>query len=165
MLDVGGGSGVTSIALARRNPHLRSCVLDIAHVCAVAQRNIDAARLGSRVTTRAGDIRDPLPPGHDVVMFCDVGVLPARRLRQAFHALPPGGLVVLADRYFSEDGTEPLDRLVHQLLHTSFPAATHREMAGAQRSCGFVKVVARNVYRDVWFLTGVKSRTGAGPPG
>ncbi len=77
---------MTSIALARRNPHLCSCVLDFAHVCAVAQRNIDAARLGSRVTTRAGDIRKSLPRGHDVVMFCDAGVLPVRRLRQAFRA-------------------------------------------------------------------------------
>lgn len=29
VLDVGGGSGVMSIALAKRNPHLKACILDI----------------------------------------------------------------------------------------------------------------------------------------
>jgi len=40
VLDVGGGSGVMSIALAKQNPHLRATILDVAPVCGVAARNI-----------------------------------------------------------------------------------------------------------------------------
>ena len=46
VLDVGGGSGVMSIALAKRNPHLAACVLDIAPVCEIAARNVRRAGPG-----------------------------------------------------------------------------------------------------------------------
>jgi hypothetical protein len=40
VLDVGGGSGVMSMALARKNPHIRATVLDIEPVCRVARKII-----------------------------------------------------------------------------------------------------------------------------
>jgi len=61
VLDVGGGSGVMSIALVNKNPHLTACILDIAPVCEIAARNVKRARLSRRVRTLAGDIRQSLP--------------------------------------------------------------------------------------------------------
>jgi len=157
VLDVGGGSGVMSIALAKKNSHLRACVLDIAAVCRVAARNITRAGLTGRIRTLPGDIRHRLPLGYDVIMFCDVGPVSKQLLRNAFRSLPTGGLVVVVDRYLSEDGTKPLDRVVEHFVGSSFGLATRADMVDAVRSCGFHAVKARNVYRDVWFITGTKA--------
>ncbi|NIM90934.1 MAG: methyltransferase, partial [Candidatus Aminicenantes bacterium] len=49
ILDVGGGSGVMSIALAKANPNLRACILDIELVCQIARENIRNAGLSHRI--------------------------------------------------------------------------------------------------------------------
>ncbi len=156
VLDVAGGSGVMSIALAKKNPHLRACILDIAAVCAIAAGNIMRAKLSGRIRTLAGDIHRALPTGYDVIMFCDIGPLSKRLLTNAYRSLPANGLVVAMDRYLSEDGTGPLDRLVEHFVGSSFGLATWRDMVEALRSSGFRQVKAKNVYRDVWFITGTK---------
>lgn len=156
LLDVGGGSGVMSIALARKNPRLHACVLDLATVCDIAARNIRRAGLSRRIRTLPGDIRHRLPTGYDAIMFCDIGSLSKQLLRNAYKSLPPGGLVVAADRYLSNDGTEPLDRLVAQFVSSSFGQATRSDMVAVLRSCGFRAVKASNVHRDLWLVTGTK---------
>jgi predicted O-methyltransferase YrrM len=156
VLDVGGGSGVMSIALANKNPHLRACILDIAPVCQIAARNVKRAGLSRRIRTRAGDIRQTLPAGYDVIIFCDVGAVSAQLLRNAYQRLPANGLLVLADRYLADDGTKPLERLAAHFVGSSFGLATRRDMVQAVKSCGFQAVKARKIYEDVWFITGVK---------
>jgi len=156
VLDVGGGSGVMSIALAEKNPHLRACVLDIAPVCQIAAANIRRARLSRRISTRVGDIRQQLPAGFDVIMFCDIGAVSKRLLENSYDRLPENGLLVLVDRYLSKDGTRPLARLIAQFVGFTFPLATWADMVHALKSCGFRLVKARNVYRDVWVITGTK---------
>lgn len=156
VLDVGGGSGVMSIALARRNPHIRACILDIAPVCQVAAANIRKAGLSRRISTCPGDLREPWPSGYDVVLICDIGQISSQMLSKAFKALPPKGMIVLVDRYLSDDRTRPLDRLLDFFVSSSFPLATGKEMAEALKSVGFDRVKARDVYEDLWFVTGVK---------
>ena len=109
VLDVGGGSGVMSIALAKRNPHLAACVLDIAPVCRIAARNARRAGLSRRVRTQAGDIRPPL------------------------------------------------HRPVEHFTGSSFGLATRRDIVETVKAAGFHSVRARNVYREVWYITGVKA--------
>jgi protein-L-isoaspartate O-methyltransferase len=156
VLDVGGGSGVMSIALARKNPHLRACILDIPAVCEVAAGNIRRAGVSGRIRTPVGDMRQSLPTGYDVILFCDVGVVSKGLLSNAYKSLPENGLIVVVDRYLSADGTKPLDRLVEHFVGSTFGLATWKDMVQAVKSCGFRAVHARNVYRDVWFVTGMK---------
>jgi len=156
VLDVGGGSGVMSIALANKNPHLNACILDIAPVCEIAARNVKRARLSRRIHTLAGDIRQSLPRGFDVVMFCDIGAASMQHLKNAYQCLPAKGLLVLADRYLTDDGTQPLDRLVEYFAGSSFGLATRGDMVQAVKSCGFQAVRARKAYRDMWCITGTK---------
>lgn len=158
VLDAAGGSGVMSIALAKKNPHLRACILDIAPVCRIAAGNIRRAGMSRRVATLPGDIRHRLPAGFDVIMFCDIGPVSKQLLENAYKSLPANGLIVLVDRYLSKDGTQPLDRLVSQFVGSSFPQAKWADMAEVVKSCGFRTVKARNVYRDVWFITGIKPK-------
>jgi predicted O-methyltransferase YrrM len=165
VLDVGGGSGVMSIALAKKNPHLHAAILDIAPVCEIAAGNIRRAGLSRRVRALAGDIRHRLPAGYDVMMFCDIGPVSKQILINAYKSLPANGLIVIVDRYLSRDGTQPLDRLVAQFVGSSFPQATWADMVEAVKSCGFRAIKASNVYRDLWFITAIKPAPARGRAG
>jgi predicted O-methyltransferase YrrM len=135
---------------------LTACILDIAPVCEIAARNVKRARLSRRVRTLAGDIRQSLPRGFDVVLFCDIGAVSMHHLRNAYRSLPAHGLVVLADRYLTDDGTKPLDRLVEHFVGSSFGLATRGDMVQA--------VKARRIYRDLWCVTGTKPDRQVGVP-
>jgi len=156
LLDIGGGSGVMSITLAKKNPLLRATILDIAPVCKVAAGSIRRAGLAKRVRTLVGNFHQRLPEGYDVIMMCDIGPISQRLLRRAYRNLPPGGMLVLVDRYLSEDGTQPLDRLVEYFAGSSFGVATWKDMVEAVEGSGFQQVKAESVYRDVWYITAVK---------
>ena len=157
LLDVAGGSGVMSIALARKNPHLQACILDIAPVCRIAARNVHSAKLSRQIGTRAGDIHHGFPTGYDVIMFCDIGPVSTELLRNAYDKLPWHGLVVLVDRYLSDDGSNPLDRLAEHFVGSGFGLATRKQMVEALTSCGFRKIKSKKVYQDVWVITGVRT--------
>jgi len=162
LLDVGGGSGVMSIALAKRNPNLCACVLDLATVCRIAARNIRRAGLSRRIRTLPGDFRHRFPSGYDVILFCDIGVVSKPLLQNAYQSLPAGGLVAAVDHYLSEDRTRPLDRLASKFVGYSFPQATRSDMVAELRSCSFESVTARKLHRDVWLISGNKPTSAVG---
>ena len=91
------------------------------------------------------------------MMFCDIGPVEERLLKNAHSGLPAGGLVVAVDRYLSDDRTKPLDRLVGSFVGASVQLATRSDMVARVRFCGFQAVKARNVCGDVWCITGTKS--------
>ena len=61
LLDAGGGSGSLSIGVASQNSDIHCVVLDVAPVCAIADRHIAEYGLSHRIETRVGDMFDPMP--------------------------------------------------------------------------------------------------------
>jgi len=159
VLDVGGGSGVMSIALVKNNPHLRACILDIEPVCQIARQNIKKAGLSRRISTISGDMRKELPSGYDVVVCCDIGPISKHLLRMAYQRLPYDGLIALVDRFLSEDMTEPLDRIMNNLAGSSFGMETKGEMVEMLSTCGFKNIESHKFYKHVWVITGRKTKT------
>jgi SAM-dependent methyltransferase len=112
LLDVGGGSGALSIALARAWPALHCSVWELPTVCEVALEYTEAAGLSERVRPLPGDfLRDPFPGPQDVVLFSQIlhdwGPPRCRELvRAAFEALVPGGRVLVHEKLTGE--REPL---------------------------------------------------------
>ena len=114
ILDVAGGSGSLSMAIAANHPGIRSTIMDLGPVSEIAASNVEEYGLSDRVSTVAGDMfNDPWPTGHDAVLFGNIfhdwDVESCGRLAQsAYDALPPGGTVLLHEILLDEDKSGPL---------------------------------------------------------
>jgi SAM-dependent methyltransferase len=116
LLDVGGGTGIYSIACLEKNPRLRAIVWDRPEVLKIAFEMAIQYGVGDRLQLRAGDMFvDPVPTGADVVLLSnilhdwDVGECQALLARCAA-ALPPGGRLLVHDVYLNDalDGPLPI---------------------------------------------------------
>lgn len=73
LVDVGGGTGIYSIAFLQRYPRLRAVVVDRPEVLKVAREIADAYGVADRLDLQAGDMfRDPLPSEADVVLLSNI---------------------------------------------------------------------------------------------
>ena len=107
ILDLGAGTGVTSLAVLARHPAASLCLVDEnAEMLAVAKTQIPADRLG---TVEVGDLRDDLPRGPIdlVVSALAVHHLDSAEKRALFDRvrdrLRPAGRFVLADVVVPDD--------------------------------------------------------------
>jgi len=113
LLDVGGGSGCFSIALAQRNPQLRCTIMDLAAMCHWAQKYIDTAGIGDRVDTRSVDMfREAWPHGYDAIFFSNVFhdwsfETCVQLAASAYAALPGNGRIYLHEMLLDDSGTAP----------------------------------------------------------
>jgi SAM-dependent methyltransferase len=112
LVDLGGGSGVVSLALLRRYPDLSAVVLDTAHVC-VAGREIAAENsMGDRIRYQPIDLlEDDLPTGFDAALECDVGLHSEGFLRQVRASLNQGGRLIIVDKFAPAEGVAPPSRV------------------------------------------------------
>ena len=112
LMDLGGGSGVVSLALLARHPHLTSTIVDIENVC-IAGREIAAEHsMTDRLTYYAADfVRDELPVGYDMVLQCDVGVYSEALCHKLWTSLNQGGRLVIVDHFAPADNTVSPARL------------------------------------------------------
>ncbi len=116
LLDVGGGTGLYSIAWLQRHPGLRAVVWDRAEVLKVAAEMAAAHGVADRLECRAGDMfQDPVPAAPDVVLLSNVlhdwDVPECRALvRRCAAALPPSGRLLIHDVFLNDalDGPLPI---------------------------------------------------------
>jgi SAM-dependent methyltransferase len=107
LMDLGGGSGVVSLALARRWPELHATVVDVATVCAAGREVAAEESLTDRVSYRpANFLADPLPGGFDAIIECDVAIYSVGLFRKVREALAPDGRFFVVDA-FAVDPNEP----------------------------------------------------------
>ena len=95
LLDVGGGTGIYSLASVAANPDLRAVVWDRAEVLKVAREFAESRGLADRVELRPGDMfADPVPAGCDVCCSptsCTTGTSPSAGRWSAAAPGPAGG--------------------------------------------------------------------------
>lgn len=116
LLDVGGGTGIYSIALLQKYPHLRAIVLDHAEVLKVASEMAESYGVADRLELREGDMfTDPLPTDCEVILLSNIlhdwDVPQCRQLvDRCAEALPPTGRVVIHDVFLNDalDGPLPI---------------------------------------------------------
>jgi predicted O-methyltransferase YrrM len=109
LMDLGGGSGVVSLALLRRYPHLTSTVVDVENVCVAGREIAVEHSLADRITYHAADfVHDELPGGYDMVLHCDVGVYSEALFHKLWAVLNQGGCLVTVNHFApAEDVVSP----------------------------------------------------------
>jgi predicted TPR repeat methyltransferase len=108
LMDLGGGSGVMSLALLRRQAQLEAVVVDIPNVCAAGREIAEEYSMTKRFTYHEADfLQDELPTGFDLVLECDVGPYSEALFRKVRAALNPGGRLVVIDHFVSDSDVAP----------------------------------------------------------
>lgn len=155
VLDLGGGSGVMSIALARKFRHLEVCIVDIEPVVRVTAKILRREKLSRRIKVVAGDMTRSIPEGFDVIMLCDTDNSTAI-LDMIWQSLPKGGMLVLAEEFSNESLTDPFYRLMWQLRSGDFWLMTAKQAVSRVRECGFKKATHKRIHPQMSVITAHK---------
>ncbi len=156
LLDVGGGPGTYSAAIIDQTPGLTSTVLDVPGVLAVTSELIAASGHADRITLLPGNyLTTDFGRGYDLALLSGMmhRETPANcqlLLRKAFAALEPGGLVIVSDVFFDDDGKRTPPFAVYFALNmmlTSAEGSAHArtEMARWMGDAGFTDVQTREL--------------------
>ncbi|MCE9603615.1 MAG: methyltransferase domain-containing protein [Planctomycetia bacterium] len=174
LLDLGGGTGIYSIALVQKNPELKAIVFDRPEVLKVAAEMTAAYGVNERVELVPGDMfADPLPTGCDVVLLSNIlhdWDLPecTTLLARAADALPPaeqgagqgaGGRIVIHDVFLNDalDGPLPIALYSAALFTlTEGRAYSANEYRAMLRSIGFTAGEVEPTAIHCGLLTGTR---------
>jgi predicted O-methyltransferase YrrM len=114
LLDIGGGTGLYSIAFLQRYSNLRAIIFDRPAVLKVAEEFATEHGVADRLQCIAGDMfADPLPNDCDCTLLSNVlhdwDVPQCRQLVQkSAAALPSGGRLLIHDAFLNDDHSGPL---------------------------------------------------------
>jgi alkyl hydroperoxide reductase subunit AhpC/ubiquinone/menaquinone biosynthesis C-methylase UbiE len=120
LCDVGGATGLLSIEVAKRHPHLNCISFDLPPVESIAKKHIAAAGLSERIRTASGDFfKDPLPKADLITMGMILHDWNLERkmhlIRSAYQALPPGGALVAIEALIDDARRENTQGLLMSL--------------------------------------------------
>lgn len=117
LMDLGGGSGVVSFALLRKQPELSSVVVDVETVCKVGREIASENGFEKRISYVAADfLQVDLPTDFDMVILCDSGPCSETLLRKIHDALNPNGRLVIVSQFASNQNNAPPSHLVWAFL-------------------------------------------------
>lgn len=113
ILDVGGGSGVYSMAFVKADKNVTAVVFDLPNVIPITKKYIRKEKLASRIKTAAGDYSgDKLPVGFDMVFLSAIVHSNSFRenmklIKKCASSLNPGGRVIIKDQVMDESRIKP----------------------------------------------------------
>ncbi|HEY1378428.1 MAG TPA: methyltransferase [Gemmataceae bacterium] len=147
VLDLAAGSGVWSIALAKRSPRVRVTAVDWPGVLPATQRTAERQGVADRFRFVAGDLLAvDFGTGYQVATLGHIlhseGEARSRQLlAKVFAALAPGGTVAIAEWLVDADRTGPpmgLIFAVNMLVNTDAgDTFSFQELAGWLKAAGF----------------------------
>jgi hypothetical protein len=155
LLDVAGGSGGFSIALAQRYPEIRCSVADLPVVCEITRTYIAEYGVGDRVdATPLNMFFQPWPTGYDAVFMSCVlhdWALEQRLelIRRSFEALPVGGRIYVHEMLVSDAADGPFGPAMFSLgmrIGTLGKQFSAPELRQALEGAGFGEIVVQNTH-------------------
>jgi acetylserotonin N-methyltransferase len=155
LLDVAGGAGTFSIAVALTHPGCRCTVAELPVVCEVTQRYIRRFGVEDRVdTTPLNMFFEPWPTGYDAVLLSNVlhdwgAAHRAQLLQHAFDALPSGGRLYVNEMLMSDTADAPWGPVLFNLnmrIGTAGKQFTAPELRHDLEGAGFTGVTFQNTY-------------------
>ena len=150
VLDLGGGSGIYSIAIAQASPEVKCEILDLPEVVPLTIDYVNQAGVQTQVAVRPGNmLLDDFGSGYDIVMLnaiCHMFSEEQNReiFRRARRALAPGGRLVVQDFILNSEKTGPLHAVLfalNMLVGTEAGASySEPEYIGWMKDAGFTDV-------------------------
>jgi SAM-dependent methyltransferase len=160
LLDLAGGPGSYSIALARRYPKLSGLLVD--QSVSVAQSLIKSHSLQNRLTVRAGDVFSAeLGSDYDAALvgnlLHDFNERDNRRLlSRVRQALKPGGKLFVVEFFLNDSLTKPAEASVFSLVMYKFTSGGRsygwKEVEGWLKGLGFGRFRRRPVRGSIGTL-------------
>jgi len=155
ILDLGGGSGVYSIAFAKACPDVHCEILDIPEVVPLTAEYVRQAGVSAQVSLRTGDmLEDDFGSGYDIIMLnaiCHMFSEEQNRdiFRRAHQALAPNGRLVVQDFILNADKTGPQHAALfslNMLVNTDAGASySEFEYTHWMKAAGFIEVCRINL--------------------
>jgi len=149
VLDVGGGDGTFLSAVAMRAPRLTLRLFDLPAVAERAKQRLEAEGHGVRTEVFGGDFRaNELPTGADLITLIRVAYdhddeTVLALLRAVRRALPPDGVLLLAEPMSGTVGAEPIGDAYfgfYLLAMGSGRSRTQAELTAMLNASGFSRV-------------------------
>jgi len=155
ILDLGGGSGVYSIAFAKACPDVHCEILDIPEVVPLTAEYVSQAGVSSQVSLRPGDmLQDDFGSGYDIIMLnaiCHMFSEEQNRdiFRRAHEALAPNGRLLVQDFILNSEKTGPQHAALfslNMLVNTDAGASySESEYTHWMKAAGFTDVCRINL--------------------
>ena len=151
LMDVGCGSGVYGIEIAKAHPRLEVTLLDLKEMCAEADKFVGEAGLTGRVSTAPVNMfEQDWPTGREAHFFANVfhdwsEETNALLAQKSFDSLPSGGRIFLSEVLMDDDGTGPWPAAAFSLMMlvgTLGKQYTLPELREILESAGFTQVQA-----------------------
>ncbi|MES2623775.1 MAG: methyltransferase [Pseudomonadota bacterium] len=155
VLDVGGGSGCFSIALARRYPTISCTIMELPTICTLAQQYVADAGVDAQIDTVTVDMfRQDWPKGYDAHFFSNIfhdwSIETCVELaKKSYAALAPGGCILLHEMLLDDNGTEPGPAVAFSLLMamgTKGQQFTFAQLAEILQAAGFIDITWQQSY-------------------
>ena len=157
LMDLGGGSGVVSMALLRKHPALRATVVDMENVC-LAGREIAAEQgLADRIRYHPAEfVHDEFPAGFDLILKCDVSVFGVWLYKKLWRALKPGGRLVFVEHLSVSETSAPPTRVAWTFLDSlenpDFRIPTLAEVQSMLVEAGFEVLPGQHTFGSGWVV-------------
>jgi len=151
LLDLGGGAGAYSIALAGRWPALRPVIFELPVPARVARQQAKAAGLADRIGVKSGDfMKDDLGRGlYDAAFISNiVHIYSADKnmeiIRKVHRSLRSGGMIILKDMFVDKGREGPFYPLIFALTMLMFTdegdTYTFSDVTRWLREAGFARI-------------------------
>ena len=164
LLDVAGGGGSFSIALALRYPNLRCTIADLPNVVANTDAFIERYGCQDRVDTHAFNMfEDAWPSGYDAIFFSNIYHDWDAKRRQdltdrAFASLPGRGRILIHEMLLNDAADGPLTAALFSvmMLNTRGKQFTFHELQALLEQAGFSNVNVTPTYGYYSLVSGTK---------
>jgi SAM-dependent methyltransferase len=157
LMDLGGGSGVMSLALLRSYPGLEVLVVDQANVCTAGREIAMESGMEERITYHAANfLEEDLPSGFDMILECDVGIYNEKLFRKLWSCLNPSGRLVILDYSFETEAANRMNLLGREFMGSlqdpDFALETVEEIKAMLARAGFKSFSAARPISDGLFF-------------
>jgi len=163
MMDLGGGSGVVSMALLRKYPALSATIVDIENVCIAGREIAEEEGLSDRISYHPADFAtSEFPTGFDLVLQCDVGVYFMALYQKLWRSLKPGGRLIFVEHFSSAENSAPATRVewtfLDSLHNPDFCFPTAAQVKAQLTEIGFEILPDQHTHSFGWIVLQARKR-------